>query len=276
MSSPSQVNAILNRLTALDGITSPVPSSAAVPTIEADLNGIHTTISQVTLTIQAQLNQVTQQVATLQGTVNEIAGGIPGIVPVTTPGITGEALVSYDATTGEFIQASISGDIGPTGPTGPAGNTGPTGATGAASTVPGPTGATGATGDTGATGPSGANVAAGIEATDQNADVPQTYNFPSLPDGMYRVSAYIVETVRDGGGSTLPSVMVAWADIDSNTGVNPVAITPPNSSDVQATIEQGDTLVNTKNGNLQCFTSGYVSNTAGTMRFALHVRVEPL
>jgi len=112
MASPAQINAILNRLTALDGITSPIPSAAAVPTIEADLNGIHTTISQVTLTIQAQLNEVTQQVATLQATVNEIAGGIPGIVPITTPGITGEALVSYDATTGHFAQAAFGGGGG--------------------------------------------------------------------------------------------------------------------------------------------------------------------
>src|SRR5208337_748110 len=101
MSSPSQVNAILNRLTALDGITSPVPSAAAVPTIEADLNGIHTTIAQVTLTIQAQLNQVTQQVATLQGTVNELLGNAGIQLPAYTtallpPGVPGQMAYATD------------------------------------------------------------------------------------------------------------------------------------------------------------------------------------
>ncbi len=99
--SPMQVNAILNRLTALDGITSPVPSAAAVPTIEADLNGVHTTIAQVTLTIQAQLNEVTQQVATLQGTVNELLGNagiqLPSYTTVLLPiGISGQMAYATD------------------------------------------------------------------------------------------------------------------------------------------------------------------------------------
>ena len=99
--SPSQVNAILNRLTALDGITSPVPSAAAVPTIEADLNGIHTTIAQVTLTIQAQLNEVTQQVATLQATVNQLLGNagiqLPAYATALLPtGIAGQMAYATD------------------------------------------------------------------------------------------------------------------------------------------------------------------------------------
>jgi len=72
MATPTQVTAIFNRLTALDGINSPIPSAAAVPTVEKDLNGIHTTINQLTLTIQAQLNAIGQQLSTLQGTVNEL------------------------------------------------------------------------------------------------------------------------------------------------------------------------------------------------------------
>lgn len=107
MATPAQVNAILNRLTALDGITSPVPSGAAVPTIEADLNGLHTTINQVTLTLQAQLNQVLQQVAVLQATVNEFLGGTPVTAPVNTPAVSGEALIGYDSNTGEFTQGSV-------------------------------------------------------------------------------------------------------------------------------------------------------------------------
>lgn len=77
------LNLLTNRVTALDGITSPVPSAAAVPTIEADLNGIHTTISQVTLTLQAQLNQLMQEVAVLTALTNQLLGGAPLVIPVT-------------------------------------------------------------------------------------------------------------------------------------------------------------------------------------------------
>jgi hypothetical protein len=79
MATPTQVMEIFNRLTALDGIGSPVPSQMAVPTIDLDLNGLHTTINQLTLTIQAQLNTVAQQLQTLQGTVNTLLGGTGGL-----------------------------------------------------------------------------------------------------------------------------------------------------------------------------------------------------
>lgn len=108
MATPTQVMEILNRLTALDGITSPVPSGAQVPVIQKDLNGLHTTINQLTLTLQAQLNTIAQQLQTLQGTVNKILGGVPGIVPISAPAVVNEALTAYDATTGLFTQASVS------------------------------------------------------------------------------------------------------------------------------------------------------------------------
>jgi hypothetical protein len=107
MATSTQVNEILNRLTALDGITSPIPSGAQVPVIQKDLNGLHTTINQLTLTIQAQLNAVSQQLQTLQGTVNKILGGVPGIVPISAPAIPGDAITAYDATTGLFTQAPV-------------------------------------------------------------------------------------------------------------------------------------------------------------------------
>lgn len=68
-------NNFINRLTALDGVGAAVPSHSAVPTIEADINGLNTTLNQLTLTIQQQLNTYITQLQTLQQTVNELLGG---------------------------------------------------------------------------------------------------------------------------------------------------------------------------------------------------------
>lgn len=63
-----------NRLTALDGVGSQVPSSAQVPVLFKGLNGLKTTINQLTLTLQAQLNEISQAIAVLQATVNNLLG----------------------------------------------------------------------------------------------------------------------------------------------------------------------------------------------------------
>lgn len=65
MSTPT-LQSVSTRLSALDGINAAVPSQASVPVIQADLNGLHTTISQLTLTIQAQLNQFSEDLAVVQ------------------------------------------------------------------------------------------------------------------------------------------------------------------------------------------------------------------
>lgn len=62
------------RVTALDGIGSQVPSASSVPTIFAQLNSLNTTIQQLTLTLQAQLNTIAVTITTLQGVVNQVLG----------------------------------------------------------------------------------------------------------------------------------------------------------------------------------------------------------
>lgn len=97
------------RLTAIDGIGAAIPSSSSVPTILADLNGIHTSISQLALTVQSQLNQTTSTVNTLQGVIDTLLGGGSGIImPVNTPAITNQFLTAYNGITGEFSQAALS------------------------------------------------------------------------------------------------------------------------------------------------------------------------
>lgn len=89
----SSIQQLDNRLTALDGVGAQVPSQAAVPTLFAGLNGLKTTINQLTLTIQSQLNTIAQTIATLQTTVNNLlgigGGNQAGRVGFTTSGASG-------------------------------------------------------------------------------------------------------------------------------------------------------------------------------------------
>lgn len=68
------IDDLSQRVTALDGVGAQVPSRSAVPTIYTDLNGLHGTINQLTLTIQGQLNTIAASITTLQGTVNNLLG----------------------------------------------------------------------------------------------------------------------------------------------------------------------------------------------------------
>lgn len=87
---PVQFALLVNRVTALDGISAAIPSASAVPTIQKDLNGLHTTLNQLVLTIQTQLNLVANLVTQLQGTTNELLGGsgltIPNYLVASLPG----------------------------------------------------------------------------------------------------------------------------------------------------------------------------------------------
>jgi len=56
MSSTSTLSQLSTRLTAVDGIGATVPSSANIPTINAALNGLNTTIQQWGLVVQTELN----------------------------------------------------------------------------------------------------------------------------------------------------------------------------------------------------------------------------
>jgi hypothetical protein len=96
---PADLTQLDNRMTALDGVGAQVPSSAQVPTVFRDLNGLHTTISQLTLTLQSQLNEVSVAVATLQASVNNLLGIGGGNAAArksfTTAGTTGSIDISF-------------------------------------------------------------------------------------------------------------------------------------------------------------------------------------
>lgn len=100
MSSTPTLSQLSTRLTAVDGIGAAVPSSAAVPTINSDLNGLHETIQQWALVVQADLNKFGQELAQLQtavaGEANDQAVRL-GPVPVDNGAMTGPYTLSFVA-----------------------------------------------------------------------------------------------------------------------------------------------------------------------------------
>ena len=58
------------RLSAIDGIGLSDSSTGDIPVIEADLNGLRTTLSQLVLTLQSQLNNMQTQLNNIQGVIN--------------------------------------------------------------------------------------------------------------------------------------------------------------------------------------------------------------
>lgn len=54
------------RLSAVDGVGAAVPSLANIPVIQTDLNGLHTTLNQLVLTLQTQWNSLTTQLQAIQ------------------------------------------------------------------------------------------------------------------------------------------------------------------------------------------------------------------
>ena len=73
-----QVNTLLDslvpRLNQVDGVGLPTPSDSSVATIQAQIDGIKTTVSQVVNTLDAHLNDLEAQVAALQTLLNQHLG----------------------------------------------------------------------------------------------------------------------------------------------------------------------------------------------------------
>jgi hypothetical protein len=135
-------------------------------------------------------------------------------------------------------------------------------------------------------------VVAVVNSTGLSANVAQTtlYAVPANGTGMYRISAYIVETTAAGTSSTLPQVLIAWTDNDSsfantsapnawtaiNTG-NTIGTVGNMATNTSAVLAPAGFVVNAKaSTNILYSTSSYFSNPAAAMQYALHIKVEYL
>lgn len=103
------------------------------------------------------------------------------------------------------------------------------------------------------------------------------YAVPASKGGMYRISAYAVETVADAASSTLPSIGIQYTDSDTSVAIAVNAVTSTNPANAVGAFGQGTQIVFAKAGtNINWLTSGYASGTAGTMTYHTKLRVEYL
>jgi hypothetical protein len=103
------------------------------------------------------------------------------------------------------------------------------------------------------------------------------YAVPADGAGMYRVSAYAVETQAGTTSSTLPNVGILWTDNDSSVALSAASMTPTNPANAPGAFGNGAIVINAKGGtNIQFQTSNYASSGATAMQYAAHLRLEYL
>lgn len=112
------------------------------------------------------------------------------------------------------------------------------------------------------------------------------YAVPSTGAGLYRVSAFVVETTAGSVTSTLPNVQVVYTDNDTGgsvtldatpiLGVAGIGQTGALTANTVGTTATGVVVVNVQaSTTIQYQTVNYASNLAG-MAYALHLRLEAL
>lgn len=127
-----------------------------------------------------------------------------------------------------------------------------------------------------------------IDTTGLTANVAAStlYAVPASGAGMYRISAYVVETTAGSVSSTLPNVQVVYTDNDTNTSVT-LDVTPvlgaagigqsgALTANTIGTVASGVVPINVKaSTTIQYQTVNYASVAAG-MAYALHLKCEAL
>lgn len=131
-------------------------------------------------------------------------------------------------------------------------------------------------------------IVATINLTGQVANIGATtlYAVPSSGAGLYRVSAYVVETTAGSLTSTLPNVQMVYTDVDTNTsitidatpilGIAGIGQTGALTANTIGTASAGSIVVALKaSTNIQYQTVNYASNIAG-MAYSLRIRLEAI
>jgi hypothetical protein len=120
---------------------------------------------------------------------------------------------------------------------------------------------------------------AAVDLVNQSANVASAtlYAVPASGAGMYRATCYAVVTTPDGASSTLPSVGIGWTDKDSSVALLANSVTSTNSANAAGAFGQGTQVFYAKaSTNITYQTSSYASGTAGTMKYAVHIKLEYL
>lgn len=116
----------------------------------------------------------------------------------------------------------------------------------------------------------------GVDLAAQVANIATTTLLATPPLGMYRVSAYIVQTVAATSSGTLPSVVVVFTDGDSSV-TETLTLTAPSSANVVGTQALGSATFYAKpTADITYSTTGYASVGATALAYAIHLRIETL
>lgn len=115
-----------------------------------------------------------------------------------------------------------------------------------------------------------------IDLTAQNNNIGSTliYNVPAAGAGLYAISIYIIVTTVAGVSSTLPAVNLQWTDADSSVAQN-FGATATQGGNTTTTLTSLQFILRAKASTAINFTTtGYASNAANAMLYALHMAVE--
>jgi hypothetical protein len=113
-----------------------------------------------------------------------------------------------------------------------------------------------------------------VHLTNQSANISATTLATPSVDTIFQITCISVVTTAAGTSSTLPAVRFYWTDADSGYTYSAIAICSTNSGNVVGTAGSSFYPISAKGGtNVQYDTSGYASNPANAMKYAIKIRL---
>lgn len=117
-----------------------------------------------------------------------------------------------------------------------------------------------------------------VHSTGNNNNIGSTNLIASVTAGRYRVHGYWIETTAAGVSSTLPNLVIGWTDADSSVAQTFTAAATNAAGNSTAGVYGFLTFIlNCKSATALTYqTTGYASNAANAMQYALNITVEYL
>lgn len=113
-----------------------------------------------------------------------------------------------------------------------------------------------------------------VNLTGQTADITATTLCTPPASGRFRISGYGTVTTTAGTSSTFPNLVIRWTDPDNNTA-QASTLYASDSGNTLNVLHLSQIFVSAKSGVAITYaTSGYASNPATTMQYALHLQCE--
>lgn len=105
-----------------------------------------------------------------------------------------------------------------------------------------------------------------------NVNVPALYAVPT--SGLYRFSAYVVQSQAATTSSTLPACRVEYTEATTGVAVGDDVTTTANTNQVGLHVGASVVIAAQEGSNIGYITTGYASSGATPMQYAVHVKIE--